>query len=668
MTYTHSNLTTSKLLAIALFALLAITLFLYSSGLHSPFILDDTPNLSSMGQHERLGIWHDLALYILNSNTGPTGRPISLASFYINDSSWSGAVAADFKYTNLMLHLLNGVLLFWLSMKLAALTSLTDKAKAGLAFGATALWLLHPMQVNTVLYVVQRMTELSALFTLTGLLFYLHGRKQLATSPVKAWASLVLGVGCSLLLAMLSKENGILLVVYILVVEYFLLRPLNASAAPGLIKPLLLMVWLPFAALAFFLLFVVTQTKNYAERPFTLEERLLSETRVLWDYIANILLPRLNGNTLFHDDFVTSTSWLTPHTTLPAVLGIILLILIPFLIRKSQPVTAFAIAWFLGGHLLESTTIALELYFEHRNYLPLYGFAFAIAYYLLLGIQHLPKLQMVFKATFVVYLLLLAGITFHNAQRWTNPTEMALSWLEQHPRSQRTLEMVESLVGEHLAPEVRQNLQTQLKQSSLDSNTSSYLIIKKLIDECQTASITPQHLETALTELQTAGYVDVASELYANLAAQWTEHQCQQQLTANNMLKFSHDLQQIAGLQKGHMPYLLAYWQAQIQLTQGNLEETMQHMEAAYALRPDVDLMLLQATYLASAGLVEQAINKLAQAEHDLCNHWRSCLILKVRQPDIDNMKAVLEQRLQQEIKVTKHEQAKLVDYPARQE
>lgn len=662
-----SRLSELNVSSLAFFAMLLVVTAIYWTGLNSPFILDDYENLTGIGSHEHLGVWRDMLLFALNHGASPTGRPVSLASFYINDWAWEGATPFSFKYTNLMIHLLNGVLVFWLSVQLAYKTRLPNNTANILALCAATLWMLHPMQVNTVLYVIQRMTELGALFTLTGLLCYLQGRSALIHKPLYGWLWFIFGTGISLLLAVFSKENGALLVVYILAIEYFLIRPQENQPPPSLNKALLVMAWLPFTLLAYFLLFVVTPPENYANRPFSLGERLLTETRVVWDYIGNILLPNWKGNSLFHDDFVLSTGWLTPLSTLPAALGIVALAVSAFLLRKKQPVAAFAIAWFFGGHLMESTTIALEIYFEHRNYLPLFGFAFAIPYYLIKASQQFGKVRWLLRVTFGLYLLLLSGITLHYAQLWTKPPEMVISWLEEHPHSQRTLELLDTMLGEHMPPAERSKLLAELKQASINSNTASYLILKQLVQECTVGTLQPEKLQSALSELESAGFVSVAAELYANLISEWIDQQCGQNIDAATIQAFSTELQNIPQLQQGYMPYLLEYWQAQIQLSEGNLGETMRHMEAAYALRPDVDLLLLQTTYLSSAGLVNEAMEKLAHAEQDLCTNWRQCLILKARRPDIDNMRVLLEQKLLKEAKVTPHEQVLPVDHIARQ-
>ena len=84
----------------------------------------------------------------------------------------------------------------------------------------------------------------------------------------------------------------------------------------------------------------------------------------------HLLIPHIQTRGLYQDGIVISTGLLTPWTTLPALLGLLTLGVGGWLARWRWPLLSLAILFFLAGHLLESTTIALELYFEHRNYLP----------------------------------------------------------------------------------------------------------------------------------------------------------------------------------------------------------------------------------------------------------------------------------------------------------
>jgi len=645
-----------------LFNLLLGSFFLYCQGINSPFIFDDIPNLSPLGQRQYLGFWHDVALFLLQGDSGPTGRPVSLLSFYLNDSTWKGATATSFKYTNVLLHLLNGVLVFWLALKLAGFTRATRNQCLAVALLTCGIWLLHPIQINSVLYVIQRMTELSSLFMLTGLLCYLHGRDHLHQTPWKGWLWLLLGGGISLLLSILSKETGILLIVYILAIEYALLRPLQSPPPRHLNIGLALARWLPFLLLLAYLLQTGLNGNNFAARPFDVTQRLLTEARVIWDYLSSILMPTPGKSTLFHDDFIISQHRLEPLTTLPAVLGIGLLLALVITIRKRQPVITFATAWFLGGHLLESTTVPLELYFEHRNYLPLFGIAFALAWY---GITLQSRWRRAGQVVLATLLLTMVAVTQHGIVQWTHPVQMVAGWLQDHPRSQRTLEALDALIGEHISPTARQALLQELQLVSKQSQTSSYLIFRDLQLACRNRAMTPAKLETALTRLNTAGYTNSLSKAYADFITLWLNDRCGN-LDAQTLLAFNEKLLSIPELQHNDMPAVLHYWQAEVQVKQGNLGATMQHLEASYHLQPTLDKLLIQATYLSSAGLYANALSKLQQAKQYLCKDWHSCMQLKLRQTEIDSLVVTLKQHLQKQQEASRHDNA--VHHFARQE
>lgn len=112
---------------------------------------------------------------------------------------------------------------------------------------------------------------------------------------------------------------------------------------------------------------------GYEFRSFSLSERLLTEGRVIWFYLGLIFFPRQGALGLQHDDLVISSGIFTPWTTLPALAGLAGLIWLFWRTRTRNPLVSFGIAWFLVGHLLESTALPLEIAHEHRNYLPLFG-------------------------------------------------------------------------------------------------------------------------------------------------------------------------------------------------------------------------------------------------------------------------------------------------------
>lgn len=641
---------------------LAITGYCYWFGLGSAFLFDDIPNMNTIGRYTHLGGWRDLTLYLLEGSSGLLGRPLSLASFYLNDQIWEGMDKSDFKYTNLMIHLLNGLLIFWLLERLRPYLALTKPWGAWLPLIASLAWLLHPMHTNTVLYAVQRMTELSAVFTLVGLICYIHARELFAKQPARAWMWLIIGGGFSMALALLSKENGILVVVYVLVIEFTLIRPQGQPVPKQLSRALLLCAWLPTTLLLIMLYKWGWIDKT--DRAFNTTERLMSEARILWIYISHIFIPSYHGSSLLYDDIEISRGLLSPLTTLPALLGIFALGGLAWYVRKSLPLLSFAIAWFFAGHLLESTTVALELYFEHRNYLPLLGFIVAGVYYALDAMQTSVKLRRVMPVVLVVYLSLLAISTQHIAKLWTDPAKLFITWLEQHPNSQRTLEGLDAVIGEHISPATRQQLLAELERVAAQETSTSYLVFRNLKIACQNNSLSAEQLPQALENLSHSSFIAPLPNVLAEFVYAWTESHCGK-ITTAQMLAFLDQFRSITALQKGEMPQILHYWQAEVHVQQGNLAEAMQHFDAAYALDKNIDLLLLQATYLMSAGLYAEADSKLSHAKQDFCGNWRTCLILKMRQPDLDNLRSALQDKLQQE-KANHHAQ-QAVDYSASQ-
>jgi len=172
----------------------------------------------------------------------------------------------------------------------------------------------------------------------------------------------------------LSKESGVLLPGFVAAYELIIRRSEQGKLdVPGrgvlILAVLLVVSVIPYLVSPFGQWIV----SGYEIRSFSLVERLLTEARVICEYLSWIAFPRLESFGLFHDDIAVSSSLFDPWLTMPAVLGLIGLSIWAVVASRRFPLPAFGIAWFLIGHSLESTFIPLELVHEHRNYLPLFG-------------------------------------------------------------------------------------------------------------------------------------------------------------------------------------------------------------------------------------------------------------------------------------------------------
>jgi len=427
-----------------LFCILAITVACYLPGLTGHFIFDDGVNIR-INPFLKIDSLDFSTLWQASSSGGssPLSRPLSMASFAVNYYV-AGMDAYYFKLVNLGIHLLNGVLVFALARLLLGLHlrirgAADDNAASWVAIAVAALWLLHPFNLTGVLYVVQRMTSLAALFTLAGLALYLHGRKSLLDGNRSGFFAIGAAIFVFTPLAALCKENGVLLPLLILVTEATLLRwsaPDHESR-----RILAAIVGLSVAVPLLFGLFYVLKNPDlilggYAWRDFSLTERLMTEARVLWFYLNMIVLPGMGEMGLHHDDILISRSLFSPWTTLPAIAGLLLLAAGAFALRNRQPLLAFGIAFFFVGHAMESTIIPLELAFEHRNYLPMFGILLPLAYYALDSRLHVSSVR-VRRIAFLLLIILFAGLTASRAQQWGDTLQMRTLEVERHPRSVR---------------------------------------------------------------------------------------------------------------------------------------------------------------------------------------------------------------------------------------
>ncbi|HED12456.1 MAG TPA: tetratricopeptide repeat protein [Gammaproteobacteria bacterium] len=421
-------------IAITFILLLGATILAYWPGLSGGFQLDDAVNLAQLRKYPESPLWQRILAIVLSGPVHPVGRPLSIFSFFLNDISWPSN-ARPFLYTNLMLHLLNGVL-FFSSARLLSRLWMKRRSSELAALLATGLWLLHPYNVSTVLYAVQRMTELSALFILLSLFCYLYARTLLYTKPGLGYSTMTAAVVLGTALGILAKENAALIPLLLLITEFILVGPRLPAPATRLWKiwRLLFLILPSILLLSWLWLYVPLFQNSYGIRGFNLSERLLTEARVIFSYLYHLLLPHRVGTGLFHDDYLISRGLLQPPSTLLAIIGLSGITLWAWRYRRRWAWLSFGWFWFLAGHMLEAGPIALELYFEHRNYLPATG--------LLLGFAGTvfslrPGLYRIARIGSVGLLLLWLFSLWQATSLWGQPVARDLVWASEHPDSQR---------------------------------------------------------------------------------------------------------------------------------------------------------------------------------------------------------------------------------------
>lgn len=421
------------------------TAIVYFPGLRGGFLLDDWQNIVH-NQPVALTRWSLAALKnaALSGFSGLLGRPVSMVTFAV-DHYLHGFDPFYFKLTNLLIHLATGVAVYVFTRAVLQVyrrrhqPALTDPSIRGLSVAVSAAWLLHPLNLTAVLYVVQRMTSLSGFFVFSGLACYTAGRSR-RLDHRRGWPFLLAALGVCLPLAVLTKESGALLVPFLFVVELTLFgfETRGDSARRLLIALHVLALAVPLAAVGVYVaLHPEWILGGYQSRPFTLTERLLTEPRVLWFYLSLIVAPRTSAMGLYHDDIPVSAGLLSPATTLASAVGLVLLLFSSlFFFRRRAPLLAFGILFFLVAQALESTVFGLEIAFEHRNYVGIFGPILAAFYYLNhpAAPARMRRYLFAFTAVLVVFLAVQTG---RRARHWSNPATHGLYEAQNHPESSR---------------------------------------------------------------------------------------------------------------------------------------------------------------------------------------------------------------------------------------
>jgi hypothetical protein len=417
-----------------LLALLAVTALAYWPGLSGGFLFDDYPNIVQQDKVHAA----DLSLEAMRTAAwaygGPIGRPVATISFAIDHAFW-GLDPWGYKLSGLLVHLFNAMLVYLLVGRLLLLAGAPVRAGRGATFAIALLWAIHPLQVSTVLYVVQRMETLSLSFVLLALLCYIRGR-VLQMSGARAWPWLL---ACLPLVALglLSKETAALFAAFTLALELTVLgfRASSASVMRGWRLAYLTGVTL---SVIVFLLVILPQyiaPEVYAVRNYTAYERLLTQLRVLPMYLGWILLPQPAGYFFYYDGFPHSQGWLQPVSTLVGGVFLVGLAAASFALRRKMPLFSLGILWFFAAHSITSNVVPLELVFEHRNYFALLGILLAMAdLFFRLPTDNDSRLRVLMVALLLVGALVL---TLIRSASWGNPLLLALDLVAKNPESPR---------------------------------------------------------------------------------------------------------------------------------------------------------------------------------------------------------------------------------------
>jgi len=630
---TKSRVTPTQLSLLGFIAVLLIAWVCYRPALSGAFQLDDADNLSGLAAVEDTA---SAANFILSGTAGPSGRPLALLSFVMQADEWEQGAEA-FLRVNILIHMLNAMLLAACFYRLSLLKSVERHKAAVIATVAASMWVVMPLLASASLHVVQRMTTLSASFALLCLFAYLFWRADIEDKPRQAIigmsASLVIGTG----LATLAKETGLLLPLYVLVLEATVLnRPKSIEHRQWRIWQAVFLA-LPVLSVVVYLSTLITYPDwLVVRRGFTVGERLMTESQILWVYLQKAILGVPGELGIYQTMPPLSRSLLEPLTLLSFVAWLGLFVL-SVLWRRRYPLAALAVLWFLGGHMLESTVLPLELYFEHRNYLPIAGPLFALTAFLALG-SGLHRRTLAVLAS--LYIVVSAFSLYGFASLSGEPSTSSRYWATEYPDSVRA---VTTMATYQLTEEGPIRVLDTLDRFVVRHPQHAYLRIQELNLRCL---FLPQEDHTAVIdelrrELPGVEFTFTASKMLSQLFSTVIATDCNGIGFADvsalaSLLRDNPRYRQVPGYNQFHHKLM-----AGIARQQGNLKDTIDELEKAISYQGSAELNMMMITTLGGAGDFDAARSFISNA---LNNGPRNPLAHIAWRKDLENLGAYIDE------------------------
>jgi len=372
---------------IAIGLIVGVALLSYSNTFHVPFHFDDRPNITQNPNVQIKVLTWDRIKQLVKNTYKQTIRVFSYFTLALNYYFGEFNVFG-YHLVNFIIHVASGIFLYGFLILTFNLPSLKEKYGSlsfKVALFTSLIFISHPIQTQSVTYIVQRMASMGGMFYLLSMTLYIKGRLSFGKTRLFYFGGMVL----SYLLGVFSKENVAILPLFIALYEFYFFRNFDLSPKGKKILYGLVAVLLILGAFGFLIWgerYIHVTIEDYKIRTFTMSERILTQSRIVLYYLTLLVFPHPSRLNLDYD-FPISRTIVDPPTTLISIFIIAGLIGTSIWTAKKRPIISFCILWYFGNLFIESSFFALEMVFEHRLYLPAVGPFILFSLFVVRGIE-----------------------------------------------------------------------------------------------------------------------------------------------------------------------------------------------------------------------------------------------------------------------------------------
>ncbi|MGP0070732.1 MAG: tetratricopeptide repeat protein [Bryobacteraceae bacterium] len=474
-------------LVVALFAAFEV----YWPAIHGPFLLDDmsltymAPNAANLPLHG----WITRL------------RPLLTFTFWLNYQEAGARSTFGYHAVNVLLHFFNTIFTFLAIRKVLAWASVEESRARILSLFAAGIFLLHPLQTESVSYVASRSETLSVFFVLAALVVFLY-RTGATVSIARILALLALFAA-----AALSKEHTAVLPALFLLTDYYWNFEFSLAVIWRNWK-----LYLPIAAGAIFALANIFRilganpTAGFQMQGLTWYQYFFTECRVIWDYIRLYIVPI--GQNLDPDIYISQS--ITSHGAIVGLAALLALSVLAWIYRRRYPVASYG--WFVFLLLLAPTSSFVPIrdpMAERRLYLPFIGL-------LLITVEFVRRWKAprnAFVGALALVLVIEGAITYQRNLLWGSEIDIWKDAVAKSPRKLRP--RFQLALADFHAAACADSVDEYQKAAALEPPTYDLLLDWALAYDCAGNS------QQAIAKFQQAASLHPSAHTYSQLGREY---------------------------------------------------------------------------------------------------------------------------------------------------
>jgi len=519
---------------------------IYWPSIHGPFLLDDTyllfmaPDIAGAP----FKVWvHGV-------------RPLLMFTYWLNYQQSGVQDTFGYHAWNVALHFFNSILIFLALRKVLSWAGEDSFRTRVLAFFAAGLFLLHPLQTESVSYIASRSETLSVFFVLAALIVFLYRSGSTLSIP-RVVAILALFAA-----AVLSKEHTAVLAALFLLTDYYWHFEFSGSTIRRNWK-LYLPILAGTAVAAIFVLRVLrtAATAGFQMRDLTWYQYFFTECRVIWSYIRLFVFPI--GQNLDPDVSISRT--LIDHGAILGLVGLIVASVLAWMYRRRFPLASYG--WFVFLILLAPTSSFVPIrdpMAERRMYLPFIGLLFITVEF----VRRWKPSRNVWIAALAAVLIIEGALTYQRNLLWSSAIDIWKDTTSKSPRKVRP--RFQLAMAEYQAAACSDAVDEFQRAAALEPPSYNLLLDWSLAYDCA------GNMQEALAKLRQAAAQEQTAHVYSQIGKEY-----------GRMGKYPEALDALAAAQRLNPRFAMTYYYlGNIHFIQGNPAQALADYQHVLALDP----------------------------------------------------------------------------------